>query len=46
MKWGVIQFPGSCDERDALAACARTGDARLRAADFAARGMRLDFTYR
>ena len=29
MNWGVIQFPGSCDERDALAACARTGDARL-----------------
>jgi phosphoribosylformylglycinamidine synthase len=27
--WGVIQFPGSCDERDALAACSRAGDARL-----------------
>ncbi|HSI79185.1 MAG TPA: phosphoribosylformylglycinamidine synthase subunit PurQ [Solirubrobacterales bacterium] len=26
---GVLQFPGSCDERDALAACARVGDARL-----------------
>jgi phosphoribosylformylglycinamidine synthase subunit PurQ / glutaminase len=26
---GVIQFPGSCDERDALAACERIGDARL-----------------
>jgi phosphoribosylformylglycinamidine synthase subunit PurQ / glutaminase len=26
---GVVQFPGSCDERDALAACARIGDARL-----------------
>ncbi|HNF83883.1 MAG TPA: phosphoribosylformylglycinamidine synthase subunit PurQ, partial [Solirubrobacterales bacterium] len=21
MKWGVLQFPGSCDERDALNAC-------------------------
>jgi phosphoribosylformylglycinamidine synthase len=28
-KWGVLQFPGSCDERDAVAACARTGEARL-----------------
>jgi phosphoribosylformylglycinamidine synthase subunit PurQ / glutaminase len=27
--FGVIQFPGSCDERDALAACARVGEARL-----------------
>jgi phosphoribosylformylglycinamidine synthase I len=27
--WGVVQFPGSCDERDALAACARVGEARL-----------------
>jgi phosphoribosylformylglycinamidine synthase subunit PurQ / glutaminase len=27
--WGVVQFPGSCDERDALAACGRTGEARL-----------------
>jgi phosphoribosylformylglycinamidine synthase I len=27
--WGVVQFPGSCDERDALAACALTGEARL-----------------
>jgi phosphoribosylformylglycinamidine synthase len=26
---GVIQFPGSCDERDALAACERVGEARL-----------------
>ncbi|MDX6615787.1 MAG: phosphoribosylformylglycinamidine synthase subunit PurQ / glutaminase [Solirubrobacterales bacterium] len=25
MKWGVLQFPGSCDERDALSACFRTG---------------------
>jgi phosphoribosylformylglycinamidine synthase I len=29
MKLGVVQFPGSCDERDALAACERIGDARL-----------------
>ena len=27
--FGVIQFPGSCDERDALLACRRVGDARL-----------------
>ena len=26
---GVLQFPGSCDERDALLACERVGDARL-----------------
>jgi phosphoribosylformylglycinamidine synthase I len=26
---GVLQFPGSCDERDALAACERVTDARL-----------------
>ncbi|MDP9189157.1 MAG: phosphoribosylformylglycinamidine synthase subunit PurQ [Actinomycetota bacterium] len=26
---GVIQFPGSCDERDAVAACERVGEARL-----------------
>jgi phosphoribosylformylglycinamidine synthase subunit PurQ / glutaminase len=26
---GVLQFPGSCDERDALQACRRVGDARL-----------------
>jgi phosphoribosylformylglycinamidine synthase len=25
MRWGVLQFPGSCDERDALQACERTG---------------------
>jgi phosphoribosylformylglycinamidine synthase subunit PurQ / glutaminase len=25
MRWGILQFPGSCDERDALAACERTG---------------------
>jgi phosphoribosylformylglycinamidine synthase I len=28
-RFGVIQFPGSCDERDAVAACERVGDARL-----------------
>jgi phosphoribosylformylglycinamidine synthase I len=27
--WGVVQFPGSCDERDALAACGLVGEARL-----------------
>ena len=26
---GVFQFPGSCDERDALLACERVGEARL-----------------
>ena len=26
---GVLQFPGSCDERDAVAACERVGAARL-----------------
>ena len=29
MIWGVIQFPGSCDERDALHACGLSGEARL-----------------
>jgi phosphoribosylformylglycinamidine synthase I len=30
MRWGVLQFPGSCDERDALQACQRSGaEARL-----------------
>jgi phosphoribosylformylglycinamidine synthase subunit PurQ / glutaminase len=30
MRWGVLQFPGSCDERDALHACERSGaEARL-----------------
>lgn len=30
MRWGVLQFPGSCDERDALHACEIAGDeARL-----------------
>jgi phosphoribosylformylglycinamidine synthase len=27
--FGVLQFPGSCDERDAVSACERVGDARL-----------------
>jgi phosphoribosylformylglycinamidine synthase I len=29
MRWGVVQFPGSCDERDALHACGLSGEARL-----------------
>ncbi len=29
MRWGVLQFPGSCDERDALRACSLVGEARL-----------------
>jgi len=29
MKFGVLQFPGSCDDRDALRACRRVGEARL-----------------
>ncbi len=29
MRFGVLQFPGSCDDRDALAACRRVGDARM-----------------
>jgi len=29
VRFGVIQFPGSCDERDAVAACERVGEARL-----------------
>jgi phosphoribosylformylglycinamidine synthase I len=29
MRFGILQFPGSCDERDALAACRRIGDAEL-----------------
>jgi phosphoribosylformylglycinamidine synthase subunit PurQ / glutaminase len=29
VRFGVLQFPGSCDERDALAACERVADARL-----------------
>jgi phosphoribosylformylglycinamidine synthase I len=28
-RFGVVQFPGSCDERDALRACERVGEARL-----------------
>jgi phosphoribosylformylglycinamidine synthase len=28
-RFGVVQFPGSCDEADALAACERVGDAEL-----------------
>ena len=29
MIWGVLQFPGSCDERDALHACGLLGEARM-----------------
>ncbi len=29
MRFGVIRFPGSCDEVDAVAACERVGEARL-----------------
>ena len=29
MRFGVLQFPGSCDDRDALLACRRMGEARL-----------------
>ena len=29
MRFGVLQFPGSCDERDAVLACERVGDAGL-----------------
>jgi phosphoribosylformylglycinamidine synthase subunit PurQ / glutaminase len=29
MTFGVLQFPGSCDERDAVLACERVGKARL-----------------
>jgi phosphoribosylformylglycinamidine synthase subunit PurQ / glutaminase len=29
MLWGVLQFPGSCDERDALHACSLAGKARM-----------------
>src|SRR6188768_4321770 len=29
MKFGVLQFPGSCDERDAVLACFRVGDAEM-----------------
>jgi phosphoribosylformylglycinamidine synthase len=27
--FGIVQFPGSCDDRDALAACRLVGDSRL-----------------
>jgi phosphoribosylformylglycinamidine synthase len=29
MRFGVIQFPGSCDDRDALLACERAGEATI-----------------
>jgi phosphoribosylformylglycinamidine synthase len=29
VKFGILQFPGSCDERDALSAAGRVGDAEL-----------------
>ncbi len=29
MRFGVVQFPGSCDEVDAIAACERVGEAQL-----------------
>jgi phosphoribosylformylglycinamidine synthase len=29
VRFGVLQFPGSCDDRDALAAAGRVGDAEL-----------------
>ncbi len=29
MRFGILQFPGSCDDRDAVKACSRIGDARL-----------------
>jgi phosphoribosylformylglycinamidine synthase len=29
LRFGVLQFPGSCDDRDALLACRRVGEARL-----------------
>ena len=29
MKFGVVRFPGSCDEVDALLACRRFGEAEL-----------------
>ncbi len=29
MRFGVVQFPGSCDERDALEACRRVGEAEI-----------------
>src|SRR3954447_25928627 len=29
VRFGVLQFPGSCDDRDALEACRRIGEAGL-----------------
>ena len=29
MKFGVLRFPGSCDEVDAVLACERVGEARI-----------------
>jgi phosphoribosylformylglycinamidine synthase len=29
VRFGVVQFPGTCDERDAALACSRVGDAEL-----------------
>ena len=29
MRFGVLQFPGSCDDRDAVEACERIGESRL-----------------
>ncbi|HWI22168.1 MAG TPA: phosphoribosylformylglycinamidine synthase subunit PurQ [Baekduia sp.] len=29
MKFGVVQFPGSCDERDTVLACEKVGEAQL-----------------
>jgi phosphoribosylformylglycinamidine synthase I len=29
VRFGVLQFPGSCDDRDAVDACSRIGEARL-----------------
>ncbi len=29
MRFGILQFPGSCDDRDAVAACSRIAEARL-----------------
>jgi phosphoribosylformylglycinamidine synthase subunit PurQ / glutaminase len=29
MRFGVVQFPGTCDDRDALLACEKVGDAEL-----------------
>ena len=29
MKFGVVRFPGSCDEVDAIHACERVGEAEI-----------------